>query len=169
MLKRHGIRLQLLLGPVRQARGVRGGALHGAEAAVGARGRQLAEGQRLAGALRAQRRVVSEQRLGRGRGAVGLGVAKVVGGREVELGADRRTRGRRPGTGRGGEAGRAGLGGWRRWRLFKVGEAARLGTVGCPILDLLVAGEAELVCPEIEAHDGGGGGCVVVVWNDVVL
>ncbi len=117
LLKGHGIGLQLPLGTIGQAGGVRGGALHGAEAAVGARGRQLAEGQRVRGSFGAQRRVVSEQRLGRGRGAVRLGVAKVVCRREVELGACSRAgaggrSGGRPRARRGSEARRAGLGGW---------------------------------------------------------
>lgn len=117
LLKGDGICLQLPLGAVGQARGVRGGALHGAEAAVGARRRQLPKRQRVRGSFRTQRRVVSEQRLRRGRGAVRLGVAKVVGRREIKLGAGRRAgagrrSGRRPRAGCGSKAGRAGLRGW---------------------------------------------------------
>lgn len=91
--------------------------------------------------------------------AVRLSVAEVVGGREVELGGRGTSRGGGggPRVGRGSEARRAGLGARRRGRrLLEVGESARLGAVGITVcLHLLVAGEAELVVPEIEGHGGG--------------
>lgn len=102
VFKRNGVSLQLLLGHVGQAGGVRGGALHGAQARVGARGRQLA-GQRRAGrTVGSQRSVVVQERLGRWCCAVRLGVGKVVGGREVERG--RLGRRRLGGEGGGGSS-----------------------------------------------------------------
>lgn len=84
--------------------------------------------------------------------AVGLGGAEVVGRREVELAGllrRERCRGRREARGATSRAR------CRASRLLEVRQPARLGAVRGTVR-LLVAGEAELVGPEIESHGEGG-------------
>ena len=87
LLERDGVCLQLLLRHVGQSRGVRCRALHGAQAGVGARGRQLAGSSQGSGrTVCSQRSVVAEERLWRGSCSVWLGIGEVVGGSEEESG-----------------------------------------------------------------------------------
>jgi hypothetical protein len=156
-----GIRLELLPALLGQVclRPVRREALDRAQAAVRARGRQRLS--RLARGRRHGARPLREVGLREWCPAVRLGGAEVVGRGQVELGGLLR----REGGGRHGEA-RRGVGRARRRarRLLEVGESARLGAVGGTV-GLLVAGQAELVRPEIESHGGGGlegGVCVLL-------
>ncbi len=84
----------------------------------------------------------------RARDERGLNVAKVEGGREVEAAGAAYRFGEGP-LGRRHQRWRAGPGAGRR-RLLVVCQAAGLGAVGCSVC-LLVAGEAELMCP-VERH-----------------
>ena len=97
--------------------------------------------------------------------AVRLGGAEVVGGRDVKLLRRRRRRllcWHGPRVGLGSEAGRVGTRVWRR-ALLEVCQPARLGAVCCTV-GLLVAGEAELVCPEVEGHGYGLGRGLFGMW-----
>lgn len=129
--------------------GVRCGALYRVEARMGARRRQGASLIRLAGA-RVHRVPAEEVLLGR-RGAVRVSVGEVVGRREAELIVGT-SRGRGPRFGRWGEARRAGLGARGRGAL-ELGQPASDRAVGSTVnLDLLVAGETELMRPDRERH-----------------
>lgn len=150
LLKRHRVRLQLLPRPLRELeplRPARRQAPHGAEATL--RTRRCQRLPRRARHPRHRPGPLREVRLRQGGPAIGLRGGEVVGGREEEAGGLVRGRGRR-------EGGRAGGGAGGRARLLVVGEAAGLGAVGCAV-GLLVAGEAELVGPEIEGHCVGVG------------
>jgi hypothetical protein len=146
---------QLLSRPVRQltrlAVGRRG--LDGAEAGVGAGGSEGSSGGcRLA--LAGAHAVAAEEGLLYRSGAVWLGVGKVVGGGEEELGGRLlllllHLRLCRPRVRSGSQARRAGLRARCRCPL-EFSESAGFGAVGSRVgLDLLVTGEAELVGPQV--------------------
>lgn len=121
---------------------------HGAEAAVGARW--------LEGSIRRP----AGGEVGRRRGAEGLRVGKVDA--SVEEACLRLGLVREPGVVGGVEAWRAGNRAGHRG-LLKVGQAARFGAVGGAI-GLLVAAEAELVCPGIGHGKVWRCGCDVCVY-----
>lgn len=126
-----------------------GRAPHRAEAGVRGRGREAAPGG--CACRRCPRHGAVLER-----STAQLRAAEVVGGRKVELCARRCGLREGPLVRGAGRCWRAGPGAGGR-RLVEVGQAAGLGAVGGAV-GLLVAGEAELVCP-VERH----GDCCVCV------
>lgn len=160
LLEGDGVGSEFPSGLFRQLAGVTvgGRALHGAEAAMGARraeestvgggGRRGSVGVGVGGRGHCRAHAVARPgRLLSRREP--LRVGEVEGGREVELGRGTR----RPRVGGGSEARRAGLRAGRRG-LLVVGQSAGLAAVGEISHDLLVAGQAVGVSPELKGHCG---------------